>query len=88
MATIGMCDRCDAVGLIQAIGTLVFHSSPNGRTTKMELCPECCGEVIAWIGARPDRGSNPAFRKSYDEMEWEKAQEMRKELESGAENVR
>lgn len=82
MATIGMCDRCDAVGLIQAIGTMVFHSSPDGRTVKLELCPECCAEIKKWIEEHPDRGSKPAFRKSLDQQEYE-ARMATRELESG-----
>lgn len=88
MATIGMCDRCDAVGLIQAIGTLVFHASPHGNTSHQELCPTCCGELIEWLENAPNRGGQPAFRKSYDDLQSEKEIAAQKELASGAENVR
>lgn len=82
MPTIGMCDRCYALGLTQAIGTLIFHPSPNGKTTKLELCPECVSEMVHWISADVNRAGGPTFRKSYDEMQREEAERV-KELEKG-----
>ena len=74
MATISMCDRCGNMGLSSAIGTLVFHSGPNARTEKRELCPECVGEIMAWLGETPERENRVAFRE-----EWQPAT---KEIES------
>lgn len=74
MAAINMCDRCGAMGLSSAIGTLIFHTGPNTQTNKMELCPECVGELVHWVKEFPVRENRTAFRE-----EWTEA----KELESG-----
>lgn len=69
MATITMCDRCGAMGIQTAVGTLVFHTEPNGRTEKRELCPDCVSELVSWVNQVPERESRLAFREPYRELE-------------------
>lgn len=75
MATITMCDRCGAMGIQSAVGTFVFHTDPNARTEKKELCPECVAELVAWANETPVRDNRLAFRDPYREPV--------KEIESG-----
>jgi uncharacterized protein YfaT (DUF1175 family) len=67
MATISMCDRCDAMGLSNAIGTVVYHTGPNSRTFKLELCPMCVEELVQWHKTPAKRESNAAFREEWRE---------------------
>lgn len=67
MAQINMCDRCGNMGLSTALGTIVFHATPNGKTEKSELCPECVAEFIAFFTENiPVRTGGP-FREEYRE---------------------
>lgn len=76
MAQINMCDRCGNMGLSNALGTIVFHTDPNGRTEKLELCPECVSEFLSWLRESvPVRSPGKPFRDPYREPV--------KELESG-----
>lgn len=65
MATINMCDRCGALGMENAVGTLVAHASPNGKTEKREICPDCFGEFMAWLLTTPTRNNVGPFREPW-----------------------
>lgn len=67
MATITMCDRCGAMGIQDAIGTLVYHTKPHGQTNKHELCPDCVTELVEWANTIPVRENRLAFREPYRE---------------------
>lgn len=68
MAVINMCDRCGNMGLGSAIGTLIFHTGPHAQTNKLELCPECVGELVEFVKTHPERDSRIAFREEWKEV--------------------
>jgi hypothetical protein len=68
MAQINMCDRCGNMGLSNALGTIVFHPDPQGRTEKLEICPDCVSEFIAYLRENvPVRVAGQPFREPYRE---------------------
>lgn len=77
MAQINMCDRCGNMGLSTALGTIVFHPTPGGRTKQLEICPECVAEFLAWLNENVPVRNGVPFREEYREPV--------KELESGEE---
>lgn len=76
MAQINMCDRCGNMGLSTALGTIVFHPTPDGQTKRLEICPECVSEFVSFLTEDiPVRTPGQPFREPYTEPV--------KELESG-----
>lgn len=67
MAQINMCDRCGNMGLSTALGTIVFHATPNGKTEKLEICPECVAEFLAWLRENVPVRNGVPFREEYRE---------------------
>jgi len=65
MATLSMCDRCSKLGVATGVGTIVWHAGPHTETHKQELCPECIGELVAWISNAPERVSSAPFREHW-----------------------
>lgn len=65
MASINMCDRCGAIGLEGAIGTLVYHTAPTSMTHKLELCPTCMGSLVEWVGDATPSDQRTPFREPW-----------------------
>lgn len=76
MSTVNLCDRCGTMGKSKAMGTVVIVPvnekadvfgdavrTLTGKVERMELCPGCVGELMAWKdaegGTRPKAYSEP-----------------------------
>ena len=66
MASINMCERCPSMATGNAIGelSLITSGEYNGEAIKMELCPGCIGEIVAFVEMKPER-EHSAYRNAW-----------------------
>lgn len=75
MSAVNLCDRCNAFALGKAIGEVLVSPAPNsyyeGTQKKMELCPECVGELMAFLDADVKREGTKAYKEPWQPKELE-----------------
>lgn len=68
MSALNLCERCDALMLGKAVGTIRLEETPTADYKSYELCPACVGDFHDFMHSGPSRDARP-FREPYKEPE-------------------
>lgn len=55
MSAINLCERCDALMIGSAVAHVEIKTGPREEYQRMEICPPCVGDLMAWQAEKPQR---------------------------------
>lgn len=64
MSAVNLCERCDSLMLGKAVGSLDLQKSEEARNERIELCPACIGDLVAFLAEHPVR-DRTTFREGW-----------------------
>jgi len=67
VATVNFCEReaCQTMGKSSAMGALTYALHERGNTARVELCPGCVAEFVAWLADQPAGPRPRAYQEPY-----------------------